>query len=58
MGICVATAASLYLPQIEVIVGHRYGTVEQIHVYSGFALPVPVLLGFVSKHYRADVAPA
>ena len=35
------------------LVGHRY-LVEQVHVYSGFALPVPLLVGLVSRAYRDD----
>ena len=42
MIVCILTAAVLYNGSIAVLVGHRY-LVEQIHVYSGFALPVPML---------------
>lgn len=52
-GSCVLTAAVLYNGSIAVIVGHRY-LVEQIHVYSGFALPVPMILGILSRSYRDD----
>src|SRR6185312_6026308 len=41
---CLATAAALYLEPIAELVGRR-GLVVQIHVWSGLALPVPVLLG-------------
>lgn len=51
---CILTAAVLYNGSIAVIVGHRY-LVEQIHVYSGFALPVPLIVGVVSRAYRNDV---
>jgi formate dehydrogenase subunit gamma len=54
MTICILTAAVLYNGWIAVIVGHRY-LVEQIHVYCGFALPVPMLLGILSFAYRADL---
>ncbi|MDX6326614.1 MAG: hypothetical protein QOK15_2968 [Nocardioidaceae bacterium] len=50
---CMLTAAVLYNGSIAVIVGHRY-LVEQIHVYSGFALPVPLVVGVVSRAYRDD----
>jgi formate dehydrogenase subunit gamma len=53
MIICIATAAVLYNGSLAVIVGHRY-LVEQIHVYAGIALPVPMLVGFLSRAYRDD----
>jgi formate dehydrogenase subunit gamma len=54
MTICIVTAIVLYNGSIAVLVGHRY-LVEQIHVYSGFALPVPLVVGIVSRAYRDDV---
>jgi formate dehydrogenase subunit gamma len=51
---CVATAAILYNGTLSVAVGHRRA-VELVHVYSGFALPVPMILGFASLAYRADL---
>ncbi len=53
MIVCILTAFVLYNGSIAVIVGHRY-VVEQIHVYSGFALPVPLIAGIVSRSYRDD----
>jgi len=53
MIICILTAAILYNGSIAVLVGHRY-VVEQIHVLSGFALPVPLVVGIVSRSYRDD----
>jgi formate dehydrogenase subunit gamma len=53
MIICIGTAAILYNGSIAVLVGHRY-LVEQIHVFSGFALPVPLVVGIVSRSYRDD----
>ena len=50
---CILTAAVLYNGSIAVLVGHRY-LVEQIHVFSGFGLPVPLVVGFVSRSYRDD----
>jgi formate dehydrogenase subunit gamma len=54
MGFCIATAAILYNGSLAVLVGHRYD-VELIHVYCGFALPVPIILGLVSRTYRLDL---
>jgi formate dehydrogenase subunit gamma len=51
---CIATAAVLYNGSLAVAVGHRY-VVEQIHVWCGFALPVPLIIGFASSTYRADL---
>lgn len=55
MLICIATAAILYNGGLSVRVGHRY-VVELIHVYCGFALPVPMLLGLASVAYRTDLS--
>ena len=54
MIICILTAAVLYNGSLSIRVGHRH-LVELIHVYSGFALPVPMLAGLVSVAYRADL---
>ena len=54
MTVCILTAAVLYNGSISIAVGHRH-LVELIHVYSGFALPVPMLLGILSFAYRADL---
>lgn len=53
--ICVATAAILYNGSLAVLVGNRHA-VEIVHVYSGFALPVPLVLGLASRAYRADLS--
>jgi formate dehydrogenase subunit gamma len=53
MIVCILTAAILYNGSFAVLVGHRY-VVELIHVYSGFALPVPLVVGIVSRSYRDD----
>jgi formate dehydrogenase subunit gamma len=50
---CLATAAALYLEPIAELVGRR-ALVVQIHVWSGLALPVPVLLGWASRAVRSD----
>ncbi|MGI8879380.1 MAG: cytochrome b/b6 domain-containing protein [Jatrophihabitans sp.] len=51
---CIVTAAVLYNGSLALIVGHRR-LVELVHVYSGFALPVPMLVGLGSLAYRLDV---
>lgn len=55
MIVCILTAAVLYNGSLSIKVGHRH-VVELIHVYAGFALPAPMLLGLVSAAYRADLA--
>jgi formate dehydrogenase subunit gamma len=54
MTICILTAAVLYNGPIAIAVGHRH-LVELIHVYCGFALPVPMVVGIGSFAYRADL---
>ncbi|MGW3340160.1 cytochrome b/b6 domain-containing protein [Streptomyces sp. NPDC001009] len=54
MGLCVLTAACLYVPQLAVLVGRRE-LVVRVHEWAGLALPVPVLLGLVSRAFRADL---
>lgn len=54
MIVCIATAAVLYNGSLAVFVGDRY-IVEQIHVWCGFALPVPLIVGLVSRTYRLDL---
>ncbi|MGW5325899.1 cytochrome b/b6 domain-containing protein [Streptomyces sp. NPDC004014] len=54
MGVCVITAACLYVPQLAVLVGRRE-LVVRIHECAGLALPVPVLLGLASRAFRADL---
>jgi formate dehydrogenase subunit gamma len=54
MTVCIATAAILYNGSLAVLVGHRH-LVEQVHVWCGFALPVPMLLGAASAAYRTDL---
>ncbi len=52
--VCVATAAVLYNGSLMVLVGHR-PVVELVHVWCGFALPVPLVAGLVARSYRADL---
>jgi formate dehydrogenase subunit gamma len=54
MGVVLLTAAALYLGPLSVAVGHR-ALVADIHIYCGIALPVPFLLGYLDKAFRADV---
>lgn len=54
MGVCLATAAILYNGPIMLVVGHRH-LVSTVHVWTGLALPVPMLLGALSAAYRSDV---
>lgn len=54
MTMCILTAAILYNGSLSVPIGHRH-LVELIHVYCGFALPIPMLLGILSFAYRADL---
>ncbi len=51
---CLATAAALYVDPISVAVGHR-SLVRGIHLWSGYLLPLPVLVALVlSRAMRAD----
>ena len=52
--VCLATAAIMYVGPLEIIFGRRR-LVELVHVYAGFALPAPVLLGWLSRAFRQDM---
>lgn len=54
MGVCIVTAAFLYIPSFAVLTGNRY-LLAQLHVLSGVALPVPLLVGLRSSEVRADL---
>ncbi|TDD36308.1 formate dehydrogenase [Actinomadura sp. KC06] len=54
MLICLVTAACLYLPMLSTLVGQRE-TLKIVHVWCGFALPVPIVLGLLSRAFRADL---
>lgn len=54
MLVCILTAAVLYNGSLSISVGHRH-LVELVHVYCGFALPAPMLLGLISVAYRSDL---
>ena len=51
---CIVTAAILYNGSLSLRVGHRH-VVELVHLYCGFALPVPILVGLLSRAYRSDL---
>ncbi|MFE9625377.1 cytochrome b/b6 domain-containing protein [Streptomyces sp. NPDC006527] len=54
MGVCVLTAAFLYVPELAQLVGRRE-LVVRVHEWAGVALPVPVLAGLASRALRADL---
>ncbi|MFI5681197.1 cytochrome b/b6 domain-containing protein [Streptomyces cellulosae] len=54
MGVCVVTAACLYIPQFAELVGRRE-LVVRVHEWAGLALPVPVLAGLASRAFRSDL---
>jgi formate dehydrogenase subunit gamma len=51
---CLVTGAVLYVPAFAETVGHRH-LLRTLHVYAGFGLPVPVLLGWASRAFRDDL---
>ncbi len=53
MGACLATAAVLYVGPLAVLVGRR-SLVAQVHLVAGIALPLPLLLGLLSRAVRHD----
>jgi formate dehydrogenase subunit gamma len=52
--VCLLTAAALYLGPLSVLVGRR-ALIGRVHVVSGILLPLPMLLGWLSAAYRADL---
>ncbi|MEU9837719.1 cytochrome b/b6 domain-containing protein [Actinomadura sp. NPDC048032] len=54
MLVCLLTAAVLYLPPLSTLVGRRE-MVKTVHVWCGFALPVPIVLGLLSRAFRTDL---
>jgi formate dehydrogenase subunit gamma len=50
---CLATAAALYLEPVAELIGRR-NLVVDLHVWSGLGLPVPALLGALTRATRAD----
>jgi formate dehydrogenase subunit gamma len=51
-GSCIVTAAMLYIDPISAAVGRRE-LIKTIHVYSGLAIPFPLLLTLVGRHGTA-----
>jgi formate dehydrogenase subunit gamma len=49
----IATGAILYNDQLAIHTGHRQ-IIAVVHLYCGFALPIPMAAGVFSKAYRAD----
>ncbi|MFH9662843.1 cytochrome b/b6 domain-containing protein [Streptomyces sp. NPDC017248] len=54
MGVCVVSAAVLYVPQLAVLAGRRE-LVVRVHEWAGLLLPVPLLLGLASRAVRGDL---
>lgn len=54
MGVCVVTAACLYIPVFAELVGRRE-LVVRVHEWAGLMLPVPVLVGLLSRAFRANL---
>jgi formate dehydrogenase subunit gamma len=54
MLVSILTAAVLYNGSLALLVGDRH-VVEVVHVYAGYALPAPILIGLLSRAYRADL---
>ena len=54
MLLCLATAVCLYFPAVSTLVGRRH-LLKTIHLWAGFALPVPLLLGWLSRAFRRDL---
>lgn len=54
MIICLGTAACLYIPSLAAAVGRRE-LIKTVHVWAGFALPLPIMLGVLSRAFRADL---
>ncbi|MFF3209210.1 cytochrome b/b6 domain-containing protein [Streptomyces sp. NPDC002886] len=53
-GVCLASAACLYLPPLAELVGRRH-LVVTVHEWSGLLIPAPVLLGLGSRAFRGDL---
>ncbi|MEU8648044.1 cytochrome b/b6 domain-containing protein [Streptomyces sp. NPDC048674] len=54
MGVCVVTAACLYVPELAELVGRRE-LVVRVHEWAGLMLPVPVVAGLASRAFRRDL---
>lgn len=54
LGVCLLTAAVLYVGPLSTLIGRRL-LVERVHIIAGLGLPVPLVLGLVSRALRADL---
>ncbi|MEV2253929.1 cytochrome b/b6 domain-containing protein [Streptomyces sp. NPDC050147] len=54
IGVCVASAACLYLPQLAELVGRR-ALVVTVHEWSGLLLVAPFSAGLASRAFRGDL---
>ncbi|MEW2449305.1 cytochrome b/b6 domain-containing protein [Streptomyces parvulus] len=54
MGVCVLTAACLYVPQLAQLVGRR-ALLVTVHEWAGVAIPAPVLAALGSRALRTDL---
>lgn len=54
LGVCVVSAACLYVPALAELVGRR-ALVVTVHEWTGILTPVPALLGLASRAFRADL---
>lgn len=54
MGVCTASAACLYVPDLAQLVGRR-ALVVTVHEWSGLLLPAPFLAGLASRPFRRDL---
>jgi formate dehydrogenase subunit gamma len=52
--VCLLTAAVLYVPDLATAVGRR-NLIKPIHIAAGIALPIPALLGWLSRAFRDDL---
>lgn len=53
MIVLILTGACLYLPVLSGLIGNR-PTVQTIHIWSGFLLPIPIVLAMLSRAFRRD----
>ena len=54
VGVCLLTAAALYLPAVSGLVGRR-SLVKDVHVFSGLALPLPFVVARLGR-WRTSLA--
>ncbi|MFG2479768.1 cytochrome b/b6 domain-containing protein [Streptomyces fagopyri] len=54
MLLCLAGAACLYFAPLAELVGRRH-LVATVHEWSGICLPVPLLMGLLSRDFRAEL---